>query len=545
MVNVIPKYSKNEVNRAGKILVSRNTNISSGKISWANLVLSNWRVSHAYPINTFQATLRNRLKHIEPNALVAQRLKRTPSILNKLNRFGSMKLAQMQDIGGLRAVLPTVAKVRKLEKLYRSGRLQHELISWKDYIEEPKADGYRGVHLIFKYKNDRASDFSGLLIELQLRTQTQHAWATAVETMGTFSGQALKSGEGEKKWREFFTMASLALSHREKMPTIRGYGNLSEYDIYKKVSKMNRELGVLEKLNGFAVAADHISHEAGNGTYNLIILNSKTKVVTIKPYSKNRLNEANLEYDLEEDRTANNKHIEVVLVSAGPINDLKKAYPNYFLDTQSFIRKIKHVIEISKNKVVRKKIARSLMRTDKNIVRKPSTRNLVRDIHSHGSIYLSSKDVPQADNLDAVRKIIEAINMGYFDVKSISNETGFSPRHVNYRISSAEILGCIDRYMGNNITSKGVKWLKIESGSEEESNYLKYLIEETKVFRFVVPDLFSNDRPNKNLLTKRIADFVVLSETTAVRRASTLIAWSNRVLQYQLLINGNKMGGGI
>jgi hypothetical protein len=37
-----------------------------------------------------------------------------------------------------------------------------------------------------------------------------------------------------------------------------------------------------------------------------------------------------------------------VLVSAGPVEALKKAYPNYFLDTNGFIRQIERVIEEAK-----------------------------------------------------------------------------------------------------------------------------------------------------------------------------------------------------
>jgi Region found in RelA / SpoT proteins len=97
-----------------------------------------------------------------------------------------MQLARMQDIGGIRAILGTMKKVRRLERVYRERKLQHELVSSKDYIAEPKTDGYRGIHLIYRYKNLQESSYNGLLLELQLRTKLQHAWATAVETMGTF-----------------------------------------------------------------------------------------------------------------------------------------------------------------------------------------------------------------------------------------------------------------------------------------------------------------------------------------------------------------------
>ncbi len=62
-----------------------------------------------------------------------------------------------------------------------------------DYIEHPKESGYHGIHLIYQYRSDKRTDNNSLKIEVQLRSQLQHAWATAVETVGTFVQQALKS----------------------------------------------------------------------------------------------------------------------------------------------------------------------------------------------------------------------------------------------------------------------------------------------------------------------------------------------------------------
>src|SRR3954454_6824439 len=90
-------YSKTQVNKAGDILVAPHK-YGAFDVVWAQRVLANWRGCHGYPINTFQATLRNRLKDVDADALVAQRLKRAPSILTKLQRFEGMKLARMQDI---------------------------------------------------------------------------------------------------------------------------------------------------------------------------------------------------------------------------------------------------------------------------------------------------------------------------------------------------------------------------------------------------------------------------------------------------------------
>src|SRR3989338_8875167 len=107
----IPKYPKHEVNKAGDILISDATSIEEKEN--AIKILDNWRASHSYPMHIFQMRLSNISKQIDKESLTAQRLKRVPSILFKLSRRyngrePSMKLFQMQDIGGCRAILSSV-----------------------------------------------------------------------------------------------------------------------------------------------------------------------------------------------------------------------------------------------------------------------------------------------------------------------------------------------------------------------------------------------------------------------------------------------------
>ncbi|MFV7640129.1 RelA/SpoT domain-containing protein [Shewanella algae] len=183
------EYSKKEVSRAGVTLLD----IHSEDHDKAKAVLDNWRACHVAPLNSFQTSLRRKLASTDNSALVSQRLKRTPSILSKLERNPKMMLARMQDIGGIRAVVKNMQKVRELESYYKKGTRAFTIASGgKDYINYPKSSGYRSVHQIFKCKN-------GFSIELQIRTQVQHAWATAVETMGTFLDHSLKSSEGPDK----------------------------------------------------------------------------------------------------------------------------------------------------------------------------------------------------------------------------------------------------------------------------------------------------------------------------------------------------------
>lgn len=338
----LPQYTKGEVNRAGEILASETS--SHDELGWAQSVLGNWRACHGYPINTFQATLRDKVWSIDPDAIVAQRLKRTVSIVEKLRRFNHMRLARMQDIGGLRAVVSNIVKARELRRAYRSTRFKHELISEKDYIAEPKEDGYRSIHLVFRYCNDRAPEYNGFAVELQIRSKLQHAWATAVETMGTFLGQALKARQGERQWLRFFEIAGAAFAWIERSSRVPGYESLSRIETYRMLAEAERDLGVLQRLGGFRLAMGAITTEKGKGAYHLITLDSGQKTVSVRPYAADKLSHAMEDYAATEARITAGDQIDAVLVSAGPVESLRRAYPNYFLDTDEFIRRVEAVI---------------------------------------------------------------------------------------------------------------------------------------------------------------------------------------------------------
>ena len=80
----------------------------------------------------------------------------------------------------------------------------------------------------------------------------------------------------------------------------------------------------------------------------MVILNAETKTVEIKSFGKKRLDEASLAYANAELLSATDKNIQAVLVATNSIDALKRAYPNYFLDTRQFsieLNKIQKLVE--------------------------------------------------------------------------------------------------------------------------------------------------------------------------------------------------------
>jgi len=143
---------------------------------------------------------------------VGQRLKRTPQILNKLARFPTMRLSQMDDVGGCRAVMTTQAEVDGI--LRRMRKNKWEIVRIDDYVAEPKATGYRAKHVIVRR--------DGCLIEVQLRTESQHEWAEAVDRTAlrvddkTASFHGLKDGHGPPELVEYFRLAADAMALEEQ-----------------------------------------------------------------------------------------------------------------------------------------------------------------------------------------------------------------------------------------------------------------------------------------------------------------------------------------
>jgi len=345
-------YSKTSVNRAGDILV--NGASSEEEINKAIDILDNWRAIHSYPMHIFTKRLRSKALLIDKNSLVAQRLKRVPSIVSKLKRNYSgagptMNLSQMQDIGGCRVVLSNVFLAKKLyNDYYLKGELKHKKVGEKDYIKNPKKDGYRSIHLIYKYNSDKGKkEYNGLLIEVQIRSKLQHIWATAIETVDFFTRQAIKSNEGQKEWVDFFRLVSSAFAKLENCPIVPNTSN-DDFELRGLIKTKEVELNVIKKMTSWAASIKRFEEKQKsdkNAKFFLLdldILGDKLNIIT---YTKKEEQKAIEEYSNKEKKYFGRKEYDVVLVGAETSSDLRKAYPNYFVDVSEFISKLQEIIK--------------------------------------------------------------------------------------------------------------------------------------------------------------------------------------------------------
>lgn len=333
------KFSKAEINEAGKTLVKDNVDI--GEYERALEIINNFRASHGFPLLNFRMRLRLCARKIYPHAIVAQRIKRITSISQKLKDLNNMSLYRIQDIAGCRAIVETVSQVRKIHsEYYETGKYAHHThLKVSDYITHPKKTGYRSLHVIYEYKSNKKRRHNGRKIEIQLRTKLQHAWATAVEVAGMAIGEALKSNIGDENWREFFRLVGSAFALVENCPSVPGI-TVDRVVLVEEIKHKMEQLNVREVLRQFKQAFKYIETEKTGSDYFVLWLDPIKKELNIYSYPKAESASATDQVLKIEKETKEIMGSQIVLVVADNLSALKRAYPNYFLDTDYFLSEL-------------------------------------------------------------------------------------------------------------------------------------------------------------------------------------------------------------
>jgi ppGpp synthetase/RelA/SpoT-type nucleotidyltranferase len=356
-------YSIGDINRAGQNLRNESTLQDEAMLAKALAALSYWRFSHEDALGDALEMLEKFALTKDRTAFFAKRLKRLESITAKLRRFPDMKLARMQDIGGCRAI---VTSEKKLRQIARDLKLQSEFreggkVRSKDYLEDPKPDGYRGFHIIgtFQSIGDESRN-----IEVQIRTRIQHYWATALEIVDLFTGQALKSNNGNPEWARFFATASSQFAMMDKLHLFITLTQSQRFERFfhavkagKESLKLCREcqrlvnkLKVLKKFEAFAGSLRVVEQEIFGGHtedgYVLLQIDINAGTVETRAFREAEGQLAEKEYTTAERQAAGRDERIVALVSSNAVGGIKEAYPNYFADSSKFIHLLSLVMGV-------------------------------------------------------------------------------------------------------------------------------------------------------------------------------------------------------
>lgn len=182
---------------------------------WAWEIVRRFQAAHVQPTATLVREIRTVLGGTAVSDPVP-RIKRVERIIEKIARESS-SLHRLQDIGGCRLIVTDMAKQMDVAAALRA--LPHELVRFDDYASEEgrspfpgceggsRGSGYRAIHLVHR--------IAGRLLETQIRTPLQHAWAVAAERSEQITGYPLKFGEGPPELLEYFRVAAQWLALQE------------------------------------------------------------------------------------------------------------------------------------------------------------------------------------------------------------------------------------------------------------------------------------------------------------------------------------------
>ena len=338
-----PKYPRGMVDLAGDTLIDQATDLDA--YEHALQIINNWRSCHHLPLRFFRVWLTRIATQVDPTCLIAQRIKRLPAIKLKLEllRRHSVTLSEMQDIGGCRVVVKNLAVLNQLVRSHERSQVQYKLDYKDDYIERPKNTGYRGIHLIYRYRSEQYNSHNDLRVEIQLRSPLQHAWATAVETVGLVTGEALKSNLGSNDWRRFFALMGTAIAMREKATLVPGTPHTRK-EVVAELRDCVSTLDAQTRLRTYSAMLRMPRHPGlEQARYFLLEFDSTAQKILVTGYANSQLNAAH-ETLLEVERALAARPeftgSQAVLVSVGSLASLKRAYPNYFLDMRVFIEEV-------------------------------------------------------------------------------------------------------------------------------------------------------------------------------------------------------------
>lgn len=282
-----------------------------------------------------------------------------------------MKLKNMQDIGGCRAIVASSKKVVQISrdlKKHPNFKIGGK-VKFKDYLSSPKEDGYRGFHIVGTFGEERPKQ-----IEIQIRSILQHDWATALEIVDLFTGQALKSNVGEKDWKEFFIHVSQQIAIMEDVHLFEAMDLKERYEKYRdklnsnvsgiasaiEVDRYIHKLEVINKLEAFAHSlnfiGEHIEEQKTEG-YVLLEIDTENATLASTIFPKDSAFDAESAYIELEKRAAKLSNQVVALVSTTAVGGIKQAYPNYFADSKEFIKILMMIQQVmdknnGKNKIL-------------------------------------------------------------------------------------------------------------------------------------------------------------------------------------------------
>jgi len=244
-----------------------------------------------------------------------------------------MQLARMDDVAGCRLIFQSIPALHKFrDELHRANfnHVRKNDATKYDYIVSPTERGYRGIHDVYEYRarTNRSTACNGLLIELQYRTQLQHAWATTVEVVTQATENQPKFDRGDRRHIRLFCLASemLARVHEQRKSCLP---DVSDRALVEEFEALDAQIGVMGRLLDLA-AFKWIDDQAKS---KHVILQLSKDGLKLHPFDL-ELEASTALLDFEKQFPED----DIVLVGADSVAEVTSAFRNYFSDVGEFLQ---------------------------------------------------------------------------------------------------------------------------------------------------------------------------------------------------------------
>lgn len=117
-----------------------------------------------------------------PIEFITYRIKKTESIAKKLEKLDcpvtvESILENLNDVAGVRVICPFIGDIYDVARML-TAQDDIFLITEKDYIKNPKPNGYRSLHLIIETPVFFSNHKRMMRVEVQIRTIAMDFWAS-------------------------------------------------------------------------------------------------------------------------------------------------------------------------------------------------------------------------------------------------------------------------------------------------------------------------------------------------------------------------------
>lgn len=141
----------------------------------------------------------------------------------------------------------------------------------------------------------------------------------------------------------FFALMSTAIAIRERTPPVRDTPT-TETELVKELREYAGSLDVEKRLKDYGATLRALEDPRAKFARYFLLNLDPVANLNITGYRSNQLEQASNDYLETERAIAGRSGADAVLVSVDSLAVLRSAYPNYFLDTRSFIRAVRRAI---------------------------------------------------------------------------------------------------------------------------------------------------------------------------------------------------------